>query len=224
MALKKQDDSAPAYAGLGETLALEGEKRGAHEMLDKSLAIDANNRQALVATGKLYQTEKNYQQAEIYFNRARMILPSDPEILTELAIIHGSLGEDELAGTILRQVVALKPQDPAAYNNLGFNYLLLNMYAEAIETLQKALSLDPGNPRIRNNLAAAYALNNKSQRAFDLLRQTEGEPAAYNDMGYFFMMRGLKDPAKDSFEKALALNPRHYLRAKENLRLLEKVN
>lgn len=221
MAVQKDGDSAAGYAGLGEVLAMDGEKQAAHQLLAKALAIDGKYRQALISTGKLYQSEKNPEQAEVYFNRALESYPTDPEILTELAMTCGYLGQEERAETLLNQVVTLRPQDPAAHNNLGFNYLLRKKYAEAIKTLQKALALRPDDPRIQDNLAAAYAMNNKSQRAFDLFNQAQGEAAAYNNLGYFYMIQGLKDPAKFALEKALLLNPRHYVRAKENLRRLE---
>lgn len=221
MAVKKHGDSAAAYAGLGESLAVAGEKQAAHQLLTKALAIDDKHRQALIVTGKLYRSEKNHGQAEVYFNRARESYPADPEILTELAITYGFLGQEEQAETLLLKVVALKPQDPAVLNNLGFNYLLQKKYAEAVQTLQKALSIEPNNSRVQDNLAAAYAMLNKSQKAFDLFSQSQGEAAAYNNLGYFYMIQGLKDPAKYALEKAMLLNPRHYVRAKENLRRLE---
>lgn len=220
MAVKKDNESAGGYAGLGEALAFDGEKQVAHQVLTRALAIDGKNRQALLATGKLYRSENDLKQAAAYFNRASETYPADPEILTEIAITCGYLGEEERAETLLAQVVALKPQDPAALNNLGFNYLLRKKYAEAITALQKALALKPDDSRIQDNLAAAYAMNNKSQRAFDLFNQSRGEAAAYNNLGYFYMIQGLKDPAKFALEKALLLSPRHYVRANENLRRL----
>lgn len=221
MALNKKNDSVAAYAGLGEALAMDGEKQSAHLMLARALAIDGKNREALLATGKLYQSEKNHEQAEAYFNRARESYPTDPEILTELAITYGALGREEQAEPLLHQVTELLPQNSAALNNLGFNYLLQKKYAEAVKTLQKASALKPDDLRIKDNLAAAYAMNNKSQKAFDLFSQSQGEAAAYNNLGYFYMIQGLKDPAKFALEKALVLNPRHYIRAEENLRRLE---
>lgn len=221
MAVQKDSNSATGYAGLGEALAMDGEKQAAHQLLAKALAIDGKHRQALISTGKLYQSEKNAAQAEVYFTRALESYPTDPEILTELAMTCGSLGQEERAENLLNQVVTLRPQDPAAHNNLGFNYLLRKKNAEAINSLQKALALRPDDRRIQDNLAAAYAMNNKSQRAFDLFNQAQGEAAAYNNLGYFYMIQGLKDPAKFALEKALLLNPRHYVRARENLRRLE---
>jgi Flp pilus assembly protein TadD len=221
MALKKNGDSAAAYAGLGEAMALDGDKQAAQQLLAKALVIDPEHRQALIITGKLYRSENDYEQAEGYFNRAREFYPNDPEILTELAITCGYLDQEERAESLLVQVAALKPQNPAVLNNLGFNYLLQKKYTEAIKTLQKAQALKPDDSRIQDNLAAAYALNNKSQRAFDLFSQTLGEAAAYNNLGYFYMVQGLKDPAKFALEKALLLHPRHYIRASENLRRLE---
>lgn len=221
MAVKKNGDSAAGYAGLGESLAIDGEKQAAHQLLTKALAIDDKHRQALIATAKLYRSEQNHEQAEGYFNRARESYPADPEILTELAITYAYHGQEEQAEVLLLQVVALKQQDPAVLNNLGFNYLLQKKYAEAVQILQKALTIEPDNSRVLDNLAAAYAMLNKSQKAFDLFSQSQGEAAAYNNLGYFYMIQGLKDPAKYALEKALLLNPRHYARAKENLRRLE---
>ncbi|MDA3971051.1 MAG: tetratricopeptide repeat protein [Desulfobulbaceae bacterium] len=221
MALQKQDDSVEAYAGLGEAMALSGDNQAAHTLLDKTLLLDSQNRQALIATGKLYRGEKNYEQAEISFNQARTIYPADPEILTELAVTYSRMSKDDKVLPLLIQVVEQKPQDASAYNNLGFNYLLQHNYADAIKTLHQALTLAPDNSRIQNNLAAAYALNNQAQKAFNLFRKTGNKATAYNDLGYLYMTMGMEDKARASFEKALELNPRHYVRAKENLSLLE---
>lgn len=221
MAVKKNNDSAAAYAGMGEALAMDGENQAAQQMLARALVVDPTHRRALLATGKLFRSTSNYDQAEVYFNRAMASYPEDPEILTELAITSGHLGREEQAETLLLKVAALKPQDPAALNNLGFNYLLQKKYADAIRTLQKALAIKPDDARIQDNLAAAYALSNKSQQAFDLFSQSQGEAAAYNNLGYFYMVQGLNDSAKFALEKALLINPRYYVRAKDNLRRLE---
>ena len=221
MSLEKNSGSAAAYAGLGQSLAMNGDNAAALAALDRALTLDENNRQALLASSKLHRAEKNFAQAEAQLIQARKSNPSDPEILSELGINYGLMGQEENAEAILRQVADLRPTDPAAHNNLGFNYLLRKKFPEAVEALQRAVALAPDDRRIRNNLAAAYALNNKSQKAFDLLRQTEGEAAAYNNLGYFYMIRGLNDPARESFEKALESSPRYYGRAKANLDRLE---
>lgn len=220
MALKRRADSAEAYAGLGESLALTGDNQTAHAFLDKALLIDNLNRQALLFTGKLYREEKNYEQAEISFARAIKIYPDDPEILTELAITYGRMDKEEQAAPLLSKVVKLKPHDASAYNNLGFNHLLRKNYPEAIETFRQALEIKPDSPRIMNNLAAAYALDSQPEKAFNLFRKIGNEATAYNDLGYIYMIMGNNDTARSSFEKALRLHPRYYIRAKENLTLL----
>jgi len=221
MALRRHADSAEAYAGLGESLALNGDNQSAHAFLDKALLIDNRNRQALLSTGKLYREERNYEQAEISFTRAIQIYPDDPETLTELAITYGRIDKEELAAPLLTKVVKLKPQDASAYNNLGFNYLLRKNYPEAIESFRQALKIEPDSHRIMNNLAAAYALDSQPQKAFNLFRKTGNEATAYNDLGYIYMIMGKDATARSSFDKAIQLNPRYYIRAKENLTLLE---
>jgi Flp pilus assembly protein TadD len=220
MALKKEADSAAALAGLGETLALNGDNQAAHNFLDKALLQDNQHRQALISTGKLYRSEQDYAQAEISFTRAREIYPGDPEILTELAITHGRSGREEQAQSLLIQVVELRPQDAAAHNNLGFNYLLRTNYAEAIKTFTAALAIEPDNHRVQNNLAVAYALDTQPKKAFNMFRKTGSEATAYNDLGYIYMLMGLKDPARAYFERAMELHPRLYVRARENLNFL----
>ncbi|MDF1577781.1 MAG: tetratricopeptide repeat protein [Desulfobulbales bacterium] len=221
MALKRRGDSAEAYAGLGETLALTGDNQASHSFLDQALRLDQQNRPALLSTGKLYREEENYSQAEISFTRALKIYPANPEILTELAITYGRMGQEDQAEPLLLQVVRLKPGDASARNNLGFNYLLRGDYPAAIETFREALKIAPDSPRVLNNLAAAYALNSQPNKALNLFRKTGNEATAYNDLGYFYLMLGKDEPARAAFKKALWLHPRHYVRARENLSLLE---
>lgn len=221
MALKKKNDSVAAYVGLGEVMALSGDNQSAHRLFDKALSLDVENRQALIATGNIYRRESNYAQAEFAFNRAMQIYPDDPEILTELAVTYGRMGAEDKAQPLLEQVVALKSQDASAYNNLGFNYLMQQNYVEAIKTLQQAVAIEPGSSRMQNNLAAAYAFNKQTDKAFKLFLKTGSEATASNDLGYLHMVMGMDDEAKDFFEKALELHPRHYVRAKENLLSLD---
>jgi Flp pilus assembly protein TadD len=221
MALKKRADSAEAYAGLGETMAGTGSNVSAHAFLDKALFLDNQNRQALLSTGKLYRNERNYKQAEFSFNHALKTYPADPEILTEIAVTYGRMGREDEAEPLLCEVVDLKPGNASAHNNLGFNYLLQGNYPEAIKAFREALRLDPRSSRIQNNLAATYALSSQPEKAFDLFRKTGTKATAYNDLGYIYMILGNKETARESFKKALEFNPRHYVRAKENLSLLE---
>ncbi len=221
MALKRQPDSVEAHAALGETLTLTGENQAAHIYLDKALSIDRHNRQALLATGRLYREEGDYIQAEMYLKQGRQIYPADPEILTELGITYGRMDQEDQAEQLLVKVVELKPRDASAYNNLGFNYILMGDYPAAVSAFQGGLELEPDSPRLLNNLAAAYALNSQHRKAFNLFRKTGTEATAYNDLGYIFMMLGQTDTAREYFENALRLNPRHYVLAKENLSLLE---
>ena len=221
MAFKKDNNSAPAYAGLGEILALNGENQAAHRLFVKALALDEELRQALLTTGKLYRIERNHEQAIVFFNRALETYTNDPEILTELAITYSRAGDEGKAEQLFTQVVDKKPQDPAAHNNLGFSYIMQKKYPAAIATLHKALALTPNDRQTLNNLATAYALNDQTQKALNMFRKTEGEAAAYNDLGYLHMIQGNTDTARSAFEKAMELHPRHYVRAKENLDQLQ---
>lgn len=54
-----------------------------------------------------------------------------------------------------QQAIALKPNYPEAWNNIGTAYMALTQYNKAIEALQKAISLKPGYLLAKNNLVLA---------------------------------------------------------------------
>jgi tetratricopeptide (TPR) repeat protein len=61
--------------------------------------------------------------------------------------------------------VALKPDDPALLNNLGFIYYVLGRYDEAVTHLQRTLDIDPKRKEAYENLGDAYLKMGKQAEA-----------------------------------------------------------
>lgn len=225
-ALAKRPESMAAAIGLSNILILEGKLDDAFQLLQDALENDENNVAALTLMGNIARNRGDLGRSLEYLNKAYQQAPNNPEVLTELAITNDHMGQERLtyAEPLYKKVVSLKPHSSAAYNNLGFNYLLQGRHQDAAKSFNRALSLDPGNKRAKNNLGAAYLLNNQSDEALKLFQDTVGQAAAYNNLGYILMTRGDWKQAEKAFKKALQLNPSFYVRAQENLDQLDHLH
>ncbi len=169
-----------------------------------------------------YRQGGNTEQTLAVLEKARSERPDQAKIASELAITYDGLGEYEKAEPLHRQAAAQAPALAAAFNNLGFHFLLREKYAEAIPALERALRLEPANPVTRNNLAVVYVLTSQSDQALSLFEKTLGPAAAWNNLGYILMTQGKKEQAEKAFRRALELNPRFYAAAKDNLEKLQR--
>ena len=221
-ALKKEPESVPAYTGLGEILLHKGDLTKARSAFKKALELDGNHKRVLLALGRISRGQTDYQAALDYFDRALALEIEDSMVLTELAVTYDQMGELTVAEEYYKQICLLSPDQSSSYNNLGFNYLLQEKYKGSESAFAKALNLDPNSKRIMNNLATALIHLEMEEKALKLFEKSIGKAAAYNNLGYIYMTKGEFEKAEKAFQQALQLNPRLYLRAKDNLTYLQK--
>ena len=224
-ALDKKPDSLVAAIGLSKILIQEGNLDEAIKILTHALEKNEDKVPALLLMGSIARNRGELSGSKELLTKAYEKAPENPEVLTELAITNDHMGQERLtyAEPLYKKVISLRPHSSAAYNNLGFNYLLQGRNKDAANTFTKALVLAPGNKRAKNNLAAAYLLNKQTDKALKLFKDTVGLAAAYNNLGYILMTRGDWQQAEKAFKKALQLNPSFYVRAQENLEHLEQL-
>jgi len=225
-AFEKEPKSIAAIAGISNTLFQEGKVNEAANMLDAALESAPNNVSALVLLGIATRQQGNLDSSLARLTKAYELAPQDPKVLTELAITNDYIGQERLtyAESLYKKVVQIKPNSAAAHNNLGFNYLLQGRQPDAIKSLSRALALAPDNDRTKNNLGAAYLLAMQPEKAIKLFQGSVGLAASYNNLGYIHMTRGEFRAAEQAFKKALQLNPSFYVRAQQNLDILEQMN
>jgi Flp pilus assembly protein TadD len=95
------------------------------------------------------------------FDRARTILalaltqnPQDTDLVYDLAMVVEKMGDITEMERLLRQLIALKPDDPHAYNALGYSLADRQLrLPEARQLIAKALELTPADPYITDSLA-----------------------------------------------------------------------
>lgn len=224
-ALQKKPDAIAPLAGMGQVFFAQGNIPRSREVFNTVLEKEPNNTTAMLGLARITRNQGDYSTAESLLERLYALHPEDTTIISELAITYDSIGQDKLikAEPLHQKVLALQPNKPSGYNNLGFNYLLQGRYSEAIPLFSKSLAMDSTNVRTKNNLATAFLLNNEELRALQLFETTLGKPAAYNNIGYLYMTQGNWDKSEKAFRKALELNPVFYMRAQQNLERLNSL-
>ncbi|MCM2341744.1 tetratricopeptide repeat protein, partial [Rhodoferax sp.] len=112
---------------------------------------------------------------------------------------------------LLRQLMTLKPEDPQAYNALG--YALADRgqrLPEARQLIEKALTLSPGDPFIMDSLAWVAFRMGQNEEALQLLsnafkQKPDAEIAAH--LGEVLWVTAQPDEARKIWREGLQINP-----------------
>jgi tetratricopeptide (TPR) repeat protein len=138
---------------LGVGLWQERNVAGAFEHLLEAIELDPSNSEAHLMLGKLFMIHRHdYERAEHHFQEAlrahevvesRSGLPADTRNSLGVLYIHWQRHED--AVEVLRESASdLMNREPAvAWSNLGWAYLELEEYDEALRVLEQAVQLSP---------------------------------------------------------------------------------
>jgi tetratricopeptide (TPR) repeat protein len=118
------------------------------------------------------------------------------------------------------------PENPSVLANFGLALFESGDTDQAIDVLRRAVSRDRANGQTRIRFAAALLKLRlleegrvQAQRAVEL---SPDDAVAHDLLGVAFVGVGELESAKESFEKALALEP-EYFTAQEHLRLLDQM-
>jgi eukaryotic-like serine/threonine-protein kinase len=143
-----QFDADPSYlSNLGSTLQLEGEYARAAAIFRRALDLNANN---YVAAGNLASAlmwtpggqeegRKAYLTAIDLAENYRKDRPNDALVLARLASFYASIADPDKSLPLLRQAVALDPNNPQVLFKGGEAYELLHRREEALRFLGKAI-------------------------------------------------------------------------------------
>jgi Flp pilus assembly protein TadD len=78
-------------------------------------------------------------------------------VLTNLGYIANQRGETQESERLLRQAIALDPQNFAAHHDLGRLLVKLKRYEEALPPLERGAALNANDPGIHYQLFTAYS-------------------------------------------------------------------
>jgi tetratricopeptide (TPR) repeat protein len=190
-------------------LAKQGQLQQAREMIQRLPERGPEEARAkLLAEAQLLRDQKHWQPAHAVLADATRRFPDDPDLLYEHAMMAEKLDRFDQMESLLRKIIALKPDHSAAYNALGYTLADRNeRLPEAKQLIERALALSPGDPYLIDSLGwVEYRLGDRAA-AIKWLRQAyrarpDTEIAAH--LGEVLWIDGQRDEARKVWAEARA--------------------
>jgi Tfp pilus assembly protein PilF len=152
--------------------------------------------------GSNYLNKGNIELAMFELTKASRLIPRDPDVHFALGTVYLLREEAALAVDEFKKTVALDRKHADAYNNLGYAYLKLGKWDEAIEASQKALDeVNYDTPeRAMTIIGWSYYKKGDSARALDMLNRAltikGNQPDTENRIATIYLEEGRLDKAK----------------------------
>jgi len=172
-----------------------------------------DSRAKLMAESQLLRDARDWKGAFDVLAQANEKFPANADLIYEQSMMAEKLGRLDEMETLLKRVIALKPDYHHAYNALGYSLAERNVrLGEARELIAKALSFAPGEPFIVDSMGwVEYRLGNKGE-ALRLLRQAyaarpDAEIAAH--LGEVLWISGELDEARRIWNEGVQRDPKN---------------
>ena len=177
---------------------------------DQAIKTQPSNK-AYSNRASLLRSEKKYELALDYFNKAIQLSVIDYESYNNRGNIYFDLKKSDLALNDYRKAISLKPDYYNAMDNMGAQFAILGQYDSALKYESQALLLNPDHKPAYSNRALIYMKLNENEKAIkDWTKYLQFDPNAadvYNIIGSCYQaMRKYKE-ALISTNKAISLNP-----------------
>ncbi len=157
---------------------------------------------------QLLRDAQDWPRAHAVLARANQKLPDDADLLYEQAMVADRLQRPEEMEALLRQVIRIKPDQPHAYNALGYSLADRgDRLDEARQLIAKALELAPGDPFITDSLGWVEFRRGRKDESLRLLRQAyerrpDTEIGAH--LGEVMWSMGQRDEARKVWKESQA--------------------
>ncbi|MBA3553702.1 MAG: protein kinase [Gemmatimonadales bacterium] len=147
--------------------------RRAREAAVRALRLTPNHFRGHLALGDYYGAVPplDYERALRQYEAGLRLAPNDIDLLASSALMEISTGRWEEALRHLTRAQALDPRSQVVGRRLGYTYLRLRRYAEAIAASDRALDLDSANAQLLENKAMAYLGQGDLESARRLIRE-----------------------------------------------------
>jgi Flp pilus assembly protein TadD len=148
LAAKPNDDFAHRMMSMVQFAGKE--YAAADESIKRAIAIDPQDSNSWYHLAWMCHTQRDVAGGLKWIMKARELAPNDPDILNLYALCVGN-GEER--ANLLREALALDPENALIINNLGSYYLdNLKDYTRAEQCFRQALAIRPSLKVARQNL------------------------------------------------------------------------
>jgi len=222
--LAKTPDSAGLHLLQGKIYAAQREWDRAEAALLNVLHLNANFPSAYQMLVAVYIAKKNLPEAVAQLEAFLVKGPKNTGALMTLALIHNEMKDFEKARDAYERLLAIKPDNAMAANNLAYIYSdHLNELDKALDWAGKARSADPGNALIADTFGWILYRQGDYKQAASLLKEAAGkmpnEPEIQYHLGMAGYMMGDSKTARVALEAA-TLSPKEFSGKEEARRRL----
>ncbi len=125
--------------------------------LERVPAIENRHWIVLFGRGIAYERSKQWEKAEADMLKALELQPEQPMVLNYLGYTWVDMNRNiDRATDMIKRAVALRPNDGAIVDSLGWAYYRVGRYDEAVTHLERAVELKGSDPVITDHLGDAY--------------------------------------------------------------------
>jgi TolB-like protein/DNA-binding winged helix-turn-helix (wHTH) protein/Flp pilus assembly protein TadD len=205
-AIEKDENYAPAYSGLADTLILLGPREEAKSTARKALELDPLLADAHTSLGQLlFIDDRDWVGAEREFNRAIELNPSYATAHHWFSGYLMAMGRLPQAEAEAKRAESFDPLSPIIGSHLAGVYYNSRQYEKAIQQCQKTLELHPNFEQALSVLSTSQIQQGNFKEAIPqlqlLVKQDPTDSESIADLAYAQAMSGRKTEA----QKALKL-------------------
>ncbi|OLL33306.1 hypothetical protein BTH42_02040 [Burkholderia sp. SRS-W-2-2016] len=195
-----------------QLLAKQGKIDEARKLLADLPASDPRDMALIARTdAAILFDAKRYPEAEQQLQQATARFPDDPDLTYDYAMAAEKTGHYDVMEAQLRKLIQTQPDNPQAYNALGYSLADRNQrLPEADKLVEKASALAPNDAFIMDSVGwVKYRMGDKTE-AIKLLRkaysiQPNAEIGAH--LGEVLWKAGDQEQARAAFREARKLEP-----------------
>jgi len=213
--LERVDDGSQLFnARLRQAIVLAKMRRldEARRLLAETPANDDEQRRLLaMAEGQALREARRFDESFQVLNAALERAPDDTALMYDAAMAAERIDRIDAMEKLLRRVIQLKPDDPHAYNALGYSLADRNLrLPEARDLIEKALKLAPDDAHIIDSMGWVHFRMGNLGKAREQLERAyalrpDGEIGAH--LGEVLWAMGDHDAARRIWRQVRAEEP-----------------
>lgn len=161
--------------------------------------------------GKIYEAQKNYDQAFLNYRIASSMFPSDGSLRGKLGLAYENIGNYEGAIEQFEKSILYSPQHEESYYSLSRCYARAGKIEKAREFLRKAIAMEPNSSVELLKIGDIMYQQNEFQRALAIYQKALFGKKDWGKVYYrialaYVALRDLRE-AKVHFKKSIEVEP-----------------
>lgn len=199
-------------------LAQTGHLDEARRQLQGTRAANPRERvQLLLGEAQLLREAGRLQDAFSVLDNGLMVMPNQPELLYEAALMAEKIGRSDVLERYLRQLIQINPGHAHAHNALGYSYVDRGeRLDEAQQLIDRALQLEPNDPYIMDSKGWLLYRQGDMAGAVAVLKKAYGlrpDPEIAAHLGEVLWVTGDRDGARRTWDEAAKTSPNNEILA-----------